>query len=347
MEMKTAFLAMTVHINRTRSSDFFIALLRDFFGDVTVIPHQRVWIDVPKSKWDLIVVWQGHYTPEELEALGADRVVFVPMYDDIPLDEAYWSKYRQFKVFCFSSTLERLLVSYGLTAWGARYYSELPLPVEHEWDELSAFFWQRYEALDWRLVKVLMGDTRFSHVHLHWTPTDEHENEPPPLTEQELASGRFQVSSWFKDSEEYHTLVSRANVFFASRLTEGIGLSFVEAMAMGLCVAAPCRPTMSEYIENGVNGLLYDPDRPGPLDFSRARELGAEARSSCENGRKLWIEALPRLRDFLEEPVPGYRPRRHPFVVAKGLANYSIRKVPGLRDSYRFLRRLVKGEKKK
>lgn len=343
--MKTAFLAMSVHINRTRSSDFFIAILREFFGDVTVIPHERVWIDVPKTKWDLIVVWQARYTARELEAFGADRVVLVPMYDDVPFEEAYWTRYRQFKVFCFSSTLENHLVSCGLRAWGARYYPDPAAPIEHAWNDLRAFFWQRYSAIDWSLVKKLMGKTEFARINLHWTPEGS-EIRRPPLDDEELASGRVQVSSWFKNSEEYRAVLSRFNVLFAPRLAEGIGLSFLEAMAMGLCVVAPERPTMNEYIENGVNGLLYDPDRPMPLDFSRAREIGAAARASCERGRRRWIETLPQLRSFLEEPVPGFSPREHPYIVAKGLANYAIRKVPGAREAYRLFTRLLSGEKK-
>ncbi len=343
--MKTAFLAMSVHINRTRSSDFFIAILREFFGDVTVIPHERVWIDVPKTKWDLIVVWQARYTARELEAFGADRVVLVPMYDDVPFDEAYWARYRQFKVFCFSSTLEKLLVSYGLRAWGARYYPDPAAPTEHAWDELYAFFWQRYAYVDWKLVKKLMGETEFARINLHWTPED-HEAQRPPIGDEELAKGKVQVSSWFKGSEEYRSCLTRYNIYFASRIYEGIGLSFLEAMAMGLCVVAPERPTMNEYIENGKSGILYDPERPIPLDFSRAREMRAAARASCELGRRQWLEALPRLRGFLEEPVPRYHPRKHPLIVARGLANYAIRKVPGAREAYRFLKRLLAGEKK-
>ena len=120
--MHVAFLAMSNHIRHTHSSDFFIALLRDLFGEVSVILHERAWIDLPKAHWDLVIDYQKRYSPEELEAFGADRMVLVPMYDDCPVDEAYWSKYRAFKVLCFSSTLKAALSSYGLEAWGVRYY---------------------------------------------------------------------------------------------------------------------------------------------------------------------------------------------------------------------------------
>ncbi|HUX20469.1 MAG TPA: hypothetical protein VMW69_04460, partial [Spirochaetia bacterium] len=82
--MNVAFLANSFHLKKTKSADFFIAILRDSFGFVEVIPHKDAWARLPKRRWDLIVVWQHRYPPEELEAFGADRVVLVPMYDDTP-----------------------------------------------------------------------------------------------------------------------------------------------------------------------------------------------------------------------------------------------------------------------
>lgn len=335
--MTVAFLANSFHLKRTGSANFFIELLSQFFGPVSVIPHKEAWAELPKKKWDLIVVWQHRYPPEELEAFGADRVVLVPMYDDTPLDESFWGKYGKFKVFCFSSTLERILVSYGLEAWGTQYYPDpRTFPTADGSGGLRGFFWPRTRAIDWALVKRLVGDTRFERMHLHWTP-DVHGDLPPPLDETEKSGGRVELSSWFRDAGEYRSLLAASNVFFASRTAEGIGMSFLEAMAMGLCVATPRAPTMSEYIEDGVNGLLYDPDRPAPLDFSRAAALGAAARASCEIGRAKWIEAVPKIAAFLEEPAAGYRPKFHPVIAAKG------RGIAVARRIYRALKRIVRG----
>ncbi len=58
--MNVAFLANSFHLKRTGSANFFIELLRQFFGPVSVIPHKEAWAELPKKKWDLIVVWQKH-----------------------------------------------------------------------------------------------------------------------------------------------------------------------------------------------------------------------------------------------------------------------------------------------
>lgn len=327
--MKVAFLAMSNHIRITHSSDFFIETLRALFGDVTVILHERAWIEIPRTKWDLLIVYQKRYRPEELEAFGADRVVLVPMLDDCTLDESYWRRYKQFKVFCFSRTMEKALSSYGLQAWGVSYYPEAP-QCSIIWSGLSGFFWPRSPAVDWPLVRNLIEGTTFERLHLHGAPPDEARDCP-----------NIERSTWFESQEEYKACLARSNVFFAPRTAEGIGLSFIEAMAMGLCVVAPDRPTMNEYIEGGKNGLLYDPDKPQALDFSRAREMGAKARASCEEGRKAWLDAQSDILHFLEEPARGYSPKPHPFYAAKGKAIAHLRHVPGLFAFYRFLRSLV------
>ena len=333
--MKVAFLANSFHLAKTHSSDFFIEMLRGFFGDVSVIPSKEAWAELPKKKWDLLIVWQKRYAPEELEAFGAGSVVLVPMYDDCPHAEAFWAKYKSFKVFCFSSTLQHLLSSYGLETSGAQYYPEAPAgtAVFSRNDGLRGFFWQRVPAVDWNLVKTLIGQTDFSHMQLHWTPQI-HDDLAPPSATDGLSHGEISTSTWTGNRDEYFHLLLSSNVFFAPRSLEGIGMSFLEAMSMGLCVVAARAPTMNEYIEDGVTGLLYDPQRPEPLDFSHAKEIGSAARSSCIAGRERWLQALPGIKAFLENPAAGYRRRRHPLIALKG------RGVSAARRVYRSLKKI-------
>ena len=329
--MKVAFLANSFHLHTTKSADFFIDFLRSCFGTVCIIPHKEAWAELPRSKWDLVIAWQHRYSPKELESFGADRVVLVPMFDDTPLSETFWKPYKNFKILCFSSTLARTLSSYGLSTWGVRYFPDPhKLPPATRNQGLRGFFWPRTRAVSWPVVKQLIGGTRFESMHIHWTP-EIHQNVPVPFDEKKE---NLEVSTWFPDPETYYSVLSRSSVFFASRVAEGIGMSFLEAMAMGLCVVAPDAPTMNEYIRHGRNGLLYDPAVPEPLDFSRAADLGAGARLSCERGREDWQKSLESVARFLEEPLAGYKPQFHALVVAKGRGISAARKV------YRFMKRV-------
>jgi len=333
--VKAAFLANSFHLTKTRSTDFFIEMLRSFFEEVAVIPNKEAWAELPGKKWDLLVVFQKRYPPEELEAFGARSVVLVPMYDDCRKDAAFWAQYQKFKIFCFSSTLEHLLLSYGLQAWGVRYYPQAGEMTARSSPEagLRGFFWPRVKAIDWNLVRTLIGHAEFSHFQFHWTP-EIHSDLCPPSADEKLLGGGIVRSSWSGDRNAYLDLLSSSNVFFAPRTLEGIGMSFIEAMAMGLCVVAPNAPTMNEYIKDGVTGLLYDPQRPTELDYSRAKEIGNAARASCIEGRERWLRALPNVRTFLEEPPLGYRPRRHPAIALKGRATSTARRI------YRLLKKI-------
>ena len=332
--MRVLFLGNSLHLNKTKSADFFIRILRDFFDDVTVIPAKEAWTYAPKKRWDLLVSFQKRYSPEELEAFRAGNVVLIPMYDDCPHDRPFWSKYTKFKVVCFSSSLERLLSSYGIETLSLRYYPEVPDQSASFQANggLRGFFWQRVRAIGCSTVRVLIGQTPFSQMRLHWTP-DVHDDIGAPVFDPDSFDGQIAVSQWTGERKDYLDLLSESNVFFAPRTLEGIGMSFIEAMAMGLCVVAPNAPTMNEYIENGVTGLLYDAQRPAPLDYSRAKEIGRAARESCIRGRDRWLQALPALKAFLQEPAAGYKPRRHMAIALRGRGISAARRV------YRFLKK--------
>ena len=86
-------------------------------------------------------------------------------------------------------------------------------------------------------------------------------------------------------------------------------MSFLEAMALGLCVVAPRSPTMDEYISDGTTGLLYSLGHRQSLDFSRIREIGQRARKSVELGHSRWLKGKDELLDFIATPLEEMKAR--------------------------------------
>lgn len=334
--MNVAFLANTYHLTKTRSSQFFIDLLNQWFGAVAVVPHQDVWTRMP-GHWDLVIVWQHWFRPEELEAFGARSVVLVPMYDECPLEETFWAPYRGFKVLCFSQALADLLEPWGFDCFRVCFRPTVPPQQARFHEGLRGFFWPRTPALDWRQVGPLVGSTRFRSFHLHTADT-------PSLAvlpaRQEVPADEWLQTGWFEHAQDYGDALARANVFFAPRRQEGIGMAVLEALALGQCVVAPDQPTANEYIRPGVDGLLYDPDAPVPLDLSRAEQLGARARQAAQEGRAAWEAQRPGLRAFLEAMPEVPRRGFHPWVVLKG------RSLAGLRVIFRWVRARLSGSTK-
>lgn len=336
--MNVGFLANTYHLTKTRSSQFFIDLLELWFGKVQVVPHQDVWAHLPGKRWDLIVVWQHQFRPEELEAFGATSIVLVPMYDDCPKKQDYWERYRGFKVVCFSKTLADLLEPWGLDCYRATYRPVVPQKAVSFAQGLRGFFWPRTANLDWCQIGPVASQTAWASFHLHaaQTPVDA----VLPQAEQIQTSSFFRTD-WFDRPEDYAEALLQANVFFAPRLYEGIGMAFLEALALGQCVVATDLPTANEYITSGVDGILFDPKHPVAVDFSQAEILGSAARRASERGREQWETKLPLLKKFLETaPV---RPRRgfHPWIGTKGRA------LAGLRTVYRKAKSFFQPDKEK
>jgi glycosyltransferase involved in cell wall biosynthesis len=99
------------------------------------------------------------------------------------------------------------------------------------------------------------------------------------------------VEKW-GSREDYWDTLNQCNVYIAPRVTEGIGMSFLEAMAMGIAVAAADKPTMNEYISHGDNGFLFDMSNLQPLDFSDAAAVGQRGRDSISALEKQFQDEL-------------------------------------------------------
>jgi hypothetical protein len=339
MSMRAAFLANSFHLLKTKSSDFFVDLLRDTFDEVSVIPFKEAWGRVPGHHWDVMVLWMDMMDPRELEALGIRNIVIVPMYDSCSHEESFWRRYAQYKVLCFSRTLYESLSAWGMDAQYFQYFPPTPKKLAAPPSSaLSAFFWPRTDKLTWETVKRLVGGTRFEGIQFHWTNAIHPDISGFP-SEADVRSYGLQVSSWTANRTEFENLLAPHGVFFASRASEGIGMSFLEAMSRGMCVVAPDRPTMNEYIRHENNGLLYDLDNPVSLDFSGWQELGVRAAEYCREGRSRWEGSQGELQAFLRRPLRAYVSRPHPLIHVRRRAEARLRSV------YRFAKRVLRGRK--
>ena len=298
----------------TKSTQFLPDMLHrrghrvDFFWDEewqggTAIPFSQV------ADYDVVIMFQCRCTsPETHFRKLHPNVIHIPMLDQFCLHFGphhhlgqHWEFFQGCKVLSFSSALHAIATSFGLRSFLIRYYQPLSERVPLT-DHLHAFFWIRHEEhVSWPIVRELLRGTRFDRVHLHVAPDP---GSPTPTLPSKAERQEYNIvtSTWFDKKQDFLDVLGSANVFFAPRREEGIGQSFLEAMARGQCVVAPDNGTMNEYILHGVNGLLYDPERPAPLDFSRFAELGEAARQSVAVGYERWLAMEDRLEEFILTP---------------------------------------------
>ena len=249
------------------------------------------------------VVFLQLISEEMLEQVRCPNVIFVPMFDtavneSLGFWEALWR--RGVRVLNFSAHLHESCVRLGLDSLCVKYYPE-PAPTPAPAREVSVFFWERVSAIDLALVLTL---TCRSLESLH------HHRAPDPLQPKRevlprLVRGlRYTSSQWFKDRQGYIEKVREKSVYIAPRPFEGIGMSYLEAMAMGKAVVAADNPTMNEYIVNGGNGYLFDMGNPAPIDFTDIARVGANAYESVCRGFEQWQGQRTAILDWIGTPRP-------------------------------------------
>jgi hypothetical protein len=311
--MRIAFCGHSHH-RTTRSSVFMLDLLRERAAveehwDESWLTGIELDLDpIVNGSFDAVVVWQMERVAERLAARGTTNVTFFPMYDGCyEMPDAYWRGLSSVKVVCFCAALHERLQRLGVRTRYVRWFpdpSRLPL-ARPRGGRPAGYLWQRRQEVTWATVRALAGPQRFARFTLH-SVVDPSFGEIFRPSEQDAARHGIRFTGWFPSREAMLADLAVHDVYFAPRLREGIGLAFLEAMAMGMLVVAPDRPTMNEYVVSGVNGLLYDPLRPVPVDLSRRAELGARARRAVEHGFAAWSRSVPALLEFVLSPPRAY-----------------------------------------
>jgi hypothetical protein len=254
------------------------------------------------------------------------NIAFFPMYDNIGLGDEYtWKSIGDTKVVSFCRRLFDEVRSFGRRALYAQYYPDTISESRESGGGL--FFWQRTEAIGWPQVKLLLGNHQVPSIHIHRATDPGCAFSAPTAVED--ASYNIKYSEWFPTRAGFLAALNENRYFVAPRVTEGIGMSFLEAMAMGKIVIAANRPTMNEYITDGVNGLLFDPDRPTMADYSRADVIKKNVLDSVSDGQARWKRQQDEVLDFLmpEKTLRRQSSRRIPMALRARKSLAAARKL--------------------
>ncbi|MEO3474819.1 glycosyltransferase [Roseomonas sp. CAU 1739] len=312
MRKRVAFLGHGYH-TKTLSSRFMIdhiAKTRD-----VNLHFDNSWEDksagldleaLVAAGYDEIHVWQLERPAQKLAALRPGcPVFFYPMFDSCRMlgDDFWLSLKDHLHIVCFCRALHERVRRLGLTSLWLQYWPapDMTLP---DYADLRIFWWRRRRDLTWDFLKELTASWPQPRLHLHEAPDPTYPN-PESLPSADVIRYNVTRSTWFEDRAAFDRVAATFNVFVAPRRFEGIGFSFLEAMARGQVVVAENNPTMNEYIVHGVNGLLYEPGAAEVwahhLTPARARDIGSRARLSCEMGQARWEEGLARLDTYVRD----------------------------------------------
>ena len=298
---KIVFVDHSYH-HKTKSSSFMLDYLKEFF-EVEVVLDES-WQGRPAPDLSFIdedylavIFWQILPSPETVAQIKNENILYFPMYDQSGrLELDFWSKYSSLKIVNFSRALHQKLKSWGFQSLYVQYFPEVKdfYPGKAE----EAFFWQRLSFINFEVVKKLFGKEKIK-IHLHQAVDPNQQFLKP--SQEDIEKFQITFSDWFDTREEMLELIREKAIYVAPREYEGIGMSFLEAMAMGKLVVANNQPTMNEYIENGKTGLLFDWQNPQPLDFSQREKIQKNAYEFMKKGREKWEKEKEKIVEFIKE----------------------------------------------
>lgn len=290
---------------KTKSTVFLSnQLSKEFCVDYAYIEKHDDAIIKLESKseqlsYDLVVCFQLLPNREALNRLCTFKSgLIVPMYDGmLSLNDDIWKEFKDFKVLNFSSNLHRNFVANGFESVYVQYCP--PVSQVNNWgSEFSLFFWQRTQTLTIKQVLKLISNSKVNSIHLHLPMDPGHERNKIKFPSKYSVT----TSEWFDDKGELKETIQKSAIFFAPRLYEGIGQSFLGAMAMGRCVVAPNLPTANEYIKDGINGLLYNPKEDKQLNLSHIREIQKRAYESVSRMHDKYLEDIKNIGSWALTP---------------------------------------------
>lgn len=315
--MKKLLLISHIFHQKTKSIGFLIDLFAKTYEITScyVDPDDRrgseAFNPFLEADFDLVVCIQVVPPRDILRRLTRLRMVFFPMFDHSgSWGIESWFSLRNVRIISFSSHLTRRLQRWGFDARGTQFF---PNPVEMPpWgDPEKAFFWSRIQKINIGSVAELLRASSVHSIHIHRSMDPGQVFLPPSDAVRE----RFTIteSEWFSTRDGLNQVMMDCGIYIAPRLKEGIGMSFLEAMAMGRCVIAPDLPTMNEYIVHGETGLLYDPSQAGPLSLPDIRPIQERTLRYITEGRIRWERDRDDLIGWCEAPIPktGWRPWLH------------------------------------
>ena len=302
---KLLFIGHYFH-NKTKSSQFILDILASKY-EITSFYYNpytdddNVFSNIKKSDFDVVVLWQIMPSIVTLKKYVTYKcIAFFPMYDSVEkIDSPIWTEYKECNIINFCLAQHKKCKKYGLSSYYIKYF---PKPQEiTDWgDEKSVFLWQRTNLINPEIVKKTLGGlSNFNTLYLHKVLD-------PNETSKELShewKNKVKISTWFDTKEEMNNYMQACALYYAPRKLEGIGMSFLDAMAFGRCVIAPNNPTMNEYIQNGINGYLYSLKQPKKIKIKNIRKIQKNTIKYISDGYEKFQTDKFKILDWLEAPV--------------------------------------------
>jgi len=96
-------------------------------------------------------------------------------------------------------------------------------------------------------------------------------------------------------------ILKEPGIYIAPRLKEGIGMAFLEQMAMGKCVVAHGDATMDEYIVDGKTGIIVNMRAPRRISKEEIDLVRSHMQNAAKEMHLCWLADEERLLSFFSQ----------------------------------------------
>jgi adenylyl-sulfate kinase len=287
---------------KTKSNDFLLEYLQNNFEVEIVLDESWIGKEYPDLSFIdssyLGVVFFQLLPPEKvIRRLKNENIIFFPMCDQSEKAGInFWMKCKNFKIINFSAYLNQKLKRWGLETMYIQFF---PKPQEFfPGKKNEIFFWQRITDINIKTIAKFFRPGN-ANIHIHKAIDPWHKFVPP--CEKDEKNFHITYSDWFETREEMWEIIKQKGIYVAPRKIEGIGLSFLEAMAMGKAVVALNGPTMNEYIKNNETGYLLNLKKPKEINLSDIERIQKNTYEFMQKGYEKWERDKIKIIDFIKK----------------------------------------------
>lgn len=188
-------------------------------------------------------------------------VTWIPMWDSVAFrPQRWWNALpRRLRVIAFSRAVAERARRAGLAVFPIQYAVDPARLTPAEWNHgRVALYWNRAGAVSRKFLDRFCATMQVDRLLVKDSPDPGYSRRMKLRLPSRIGRTVVEDIPPTPVRADYFSLTLDANMMIAPRMTEGVGLTYLEAMARGCVVFAADRPTMNETIVHGQSGVLLD-----------------------------------------------------------------------------------------
>jgi len=261
------------------------------------------------------------------------NITWVPMYDNVVWNsKSWWNKlHKDLKIIAYSKKISDVSMQCGLETIRVQFFCNPKDFKKTDWNEGNKiFYWNRSGLLIKNDIEKICNQFNAKSI-IFRNSLDFYSHDSQNISlEEKINNTKVTCIDSYIDHSKYMEFLSSCNIFIVPRMFEGIGLTFLEAMASGMFVISSDTPTMNEYISHKNNGVFlpfkiyrrnynrlitkiediiriklstisvlpknYEFHNIAQLPF---RTIGNQAREDHQKGYEIWEKSVPSIINFI------------------------------------------------